>query len=279
LPNKLQIIMRESTLFSSLLPSHPDLLPILQNIRNKYGIPEIDPDDIGMKEIFLSDNDINWQSVHQEIEAQIRNSPELLPSSIKPLLKLNYTENQPLLFSGLEEVPEEIRNQLNALMTVLFSQIFKPLLGNVNEFYKMLADSLFEFLLTGTPRDVPNDWFGTVTTTFMFGEPMIIAIASQASDPKAISDQFRQEFTKTFGKDRPKLTEGNLKTGEYLRMKLAGMPIKDIVDVYIQRHRSEFPNDEFSKEYRATKRKHEEMMKKRIQRLQNTINEILGDNK
>jgi hypothetical protein len=62
-------------LFSSLLPSHPDLLPILQNIRNKYGIPEIDPDDIGMKEILLSDNDIDWLSVRQEIEAQVRKKP------------------------------------------------------------------------------------------------------------------------------------------------------------------------------------------------------------
>jgi hypothetical protein len=42
------------------LPSHPDLHPILQNIRNKYGISEIDPADIGMKEILLSDNEIDW---------------------------------------------------------------------------------------------------------------------------------------------------------------------------------------------------------------------------
>jgi hypothetical protein len=270
--------MKETELFSSLLPSHPDLLPIIKRIREKYNIPEIDPDDFGMKEILLSDNDIDWQSVLQEIEVQIRNIPELLPSSIKPLLKFIHAENQPLIFSNFEEVPEELRNQLNALMAVLVSQIIEPVLGKVNEFYKAVSDSLFEFLLTGTPREVPNDWFGTVTTTSMFGEPLIIAMASQASDPKAISDQFRQEFTKTFGKVRPKLTEGNLKTGEYLRMKLAGMPIKDIVDIYIQRHRSEFPNDGFSKGYRAAKRKHEEIMKKRIQRLQNTINEILGDN-
>jgi hypothetical protein len=63
--------MKESALFSSLLPSHPDLHPILQNIRNKYGIPEIDHDYIGMNEILLSDNEIDWQSVHQEIETQI----------------------------------------------------------------------------------------------------------------------------------------------------------------------------------------------------------------
>jgi hypothetical protein len=270
--------MLDSSLFSTLLPSHPDLLPILKNIREKYNIPEIGPDDDGMKEILLSDKDIDWQAVHQEIEVLIRNIPEFLPHPIKSILTFSHLEDEPVLLSGLEEVPEEIRNQINALIAALVSQIFDPLFFKVNEFYKVLSDSLFEFLLTGTPREVPNDWFGTVTTTSIFGEKIIIAMASQASNLKVISDQFRQEFTKAFGKDRPKLTEGNIKTGEYLRMKLAGMPIKDIVDVYIQRHRSEFPIDESSKEYRSTKRRHEEMMKKRIQRLQNTIDEILEDN-
>jgi len=58
--------MLESNLFSTLLPYHPDLLPILQNIRDKYNIPEIGPDDDGLKEILLSDKYIDWQSVRQE---------------------------------------------------------------------------------------------------------------------------------------------------------------------------------------------------------------------
>jgi hypothetical protein len=105
--------MKESALFSSLLPSYPDLHPILQNIRDKYGIPEIDPDDIGMKEIHLSGNEIDWQSVHQEIETQIytfseclgfhnRNNiiKEIIPiRKIRPVTERN-CKKQPISGSG-----------------------------------------------------------------------------------------------------------------------------------------------------------------------------------
>lgn len=58
--------MLESNLFSTLLPSHPDLLPILQNIKEEYNILEIDPDQNGIKDILLSDMDIDWQAIRQE---------------------------------------------------------------------------------------------------------------------------------------------------------------------------------------------------------------------
>jgi hypothetical protein len=61
--SKSQIIMLESNLFSTLLPSHPDLLPIPQNIREKYNIPEIGPDDDGITEILLNDENIDWQAM------------------------------------------------------------------------------------------------------------------------------------------------------------------------------------------------------------------------
>jgi hypothetical protein len=64
--SKLLIIMLESNLFSTLLPSHPDLLPILQNIKEEYNILEIDPDQNGIKDILLSDMDIDWQAIRQE---------------------------------------------------------------------------------------------------------------------------------------------------------------------------------------------------------------------
>jgi len=60
--------MQETELISSLLPSHPDILPILQNIRDKYKIPEISPEDDGITEILLADGQIDWDAVRQEIE-------------------------------------------------------------------------------------------------------------------------------------------------------------------------------------------------------------------
>ncbi len=36
--------MKETQLLTSLLPAHPDILPILKEIREKHNIPEIDPE-------------------------------------------------------------------------------------------------------------------------------------------------------------------------------------------------------------------------------------------
>jgi len=37
--------MKESQFLGTLLPSHPDFLPIEKAIREKYGLPELSPDD------------------------------------------------------------------------------------------------------------------------------------------------------------------------------------------------------------------------------------------
>jgi hypothetical protein len=37
--------MNEAELLGELFPSHPDIIPIIQNIREKYEIPEVSPED------------------------------------------------------------------------------------------------------------------------------------------------------------------------------------------------------------------------------------------
>lgn len=37
--------MKESKFLGTLLPSHPDLIPIVQAMREKYKLSEISPDD------------------------------------------------------------------------------------------------------------------------------------------------------------------------------------------------------------------------------------------
>jgi hypothetical protein len=61
-------------------------------------------------------------------------------------------------------------------------------------------------------------------------------------------------------------------------MKLEGVRIKDIADVYIERYPSEFPKDPLVKNYRAKKRKLEERLKKRLQRDEKTLMKLIGDN-
>lgn len=47
------MFMRETNFLGVFMPSHPDLLPVLQNISEKYKFPEISPDDDLIKEIYL----------------------------------------------------------------------------------------------------------------------------------------------------------------------------------------------------------------------------------
>lgn len=50
--------MKESQLLGSLFPAHPDYQSIIQNIREKYDIPVISPEDDGITEILLADEQI-----------------------------------------------------------------------------------------------------------------------------------------------------------------------------------------------------------------------------
>lgn len=67
--------MKEIKLISALLPSHPDLQPILIDIREKNNIPDIDPGDDSITEILLSDDEINWEEIKFELSSRIREIP------------------------------------------------------------------------------------------------------------------------------------------------------------------------------------------------------------
>jgi hypothetical protein len=50
--------MKESLFLGKLLPSHPDVLPIEKSIREKYGLPELSPEDAAIIEVFLGDESL-----------------------------------------------------------------------------------------------------------------------------------------------------------------------------------------------------------------------------
>lgn len=47
--------MQENKLLGTLLPSHPDLIPIIREVRQKYKLPEISLDAEPIEEIYLED--------------------------------------------------------------------------------------------------------------------------------------------------------------------------------------------------------------------------------
>jgi hypothetical protein len=76
--------MKETQLLGTLLPSHPDFIPILQAIREKYNLPEISPDDDPITEIYLGDESIPLEEFRQDIENRIQeNITSLSPDTTK----------------------------------------------------------------------------------------------------------------------------------------------------------------------------------------------------
>ena len=47
--------MKETKLIGSLMPAHPDIAPIIQDIRDKYQLREVFPDNEPITEIYLGD--------------------------------------------------------------------------------------------------------------------------------------------------------------------------------------------------------------------------------
>ena len=272
--------MKEAKLLGTILPSHPDLIPIVNDIRCKYDLPEIDAEDDVLRGIILSDQDIDFEAMQNEIEEKVKAIPDLITTPLSLLYqKFNALDTENLLEDEwLSAIPEPQKGELITAFIALNDYLITPIMDRIEEFYQTISVHLFEFLITGETREIPIDWLGGVITLNVLGTPLVLAMAGPSSDPKEIRQQFMTEYHRNFGKYHPNIKESHIKSAEFLRMKLSGMKIKDIADVYIQEHPSQFPEPADRKAYIQSKRKCEEMLKKRIQRIDNTLGIILGDN-
>ncbi len=54
--------MLETKVYGKLLPTHPDIMSILLDIREKYKIPEITFDDNGFSILLKYELEINWNA-------------------------------------------------------------------------------------------------------------------------------------------------------------------------------------------------------------------------
>jgi hypothetical protein len=70
--------MKESKFLGTLLSSHPDFLPIEQAIREKYGLPELSPDDDPITEVLLGDERIPHEEFRKGIKFRVREIAILL---------------------------------------------------------------------------------------------------------------------------------------------------------------------------------------------------------
>jgi len=118
--------MKETQLLGKLMPGHPDVIPIVKNIREKYQIPEVRPED-DIYAILLTRDDIDWEAVRQDIEAQVRNvkfhsdKEEAYLETLRKLqnTSLDFPELAPLSYETMEALKKLISGILQYYLVIL----------------------------------------------------------------------------------------------------------------------------------------------------------------
>lgn len=281
--------MKETQFLGTVFLESPLIFPILENIREKYDIPDLDPTKDGLKERLLqemeNDQEIDWKAVRQDLENEIRKIPDLLPPELAFFYKVIEAKKAlPPEPTFTEPITDKLKSDVLALyqgfvnlFNLIADHFAAPLQAVINNFFSVMANNALEYLYTGKVRDIPQDWISSVQTLSMFGEDAVMAIASRLADPDEAAEQFRQKLIETFGKHRPKLTKKNLPFAEYFTMSLRGIRLKDITDEYIVRHPHAFPKDPQSPEFKRAKRDLADRLKKTIKRLKLTIENMIGE--
>lgn len=272
--------MKEAELLGSLLPSHPDLVPIIEAIRQKYQLPEISLDDAPIEEIYLGDEIIPLEEFRKDIAEHVRADLSFIPpdrlKQYNALKKLNQNEKM----EGLDTLPEDVKTGIDELFH-LTKRMFTPTLHAMDNFIDSVVNMLYEYLLTGDAGEIPLDWSRQVITmSNANGETVIHAMANQLADPEEVVQQFRQEYKKAFeGYKRPRITKKIASAGYYLQLARRGKPWKTIVEEYIRNEDINMPWNRHSKRYGEIYRLCEQQLRKRMQRSQKILEIILVDKK
>jgi len=273
--------MNETEFLSPLLPSSPDFQPIIQALREKYNLYEVDPEGEPISEIYLEDKLITLQEFRKEIENMIRGNLDFMPPDTAKLYKSAKAiseENGLDALRSLALLPDELKQPLVQLITSIkdwMAVMFKVLDAQIIS----IANMLYVFILTGETDELPNDWFSKVGTLTISGERMVIAMASQLVHPDTTVAQFRQEYKKTFGAYRPKITKTMKSTAYFMQLQRMGKPWNFIVDEFIRLNKYSLPRNRSDRKYFDTWHRYEQRLRKRIQRSEKIMKVLLADKK
>jgi hypothetical protein len=267
--------VKESKFIGALMPSHPDLHPIIQTLREKYLLPEVDPDGEPIEEVYLGDDIIPLQDFRQEIRSLVEQSTSYLPPEYANLYKGKQWLGKPLDTEAYV-IPDKVMAFLNVAYAYLqnMMQMYIPI---IDAHYESITNMLYIYLLTGETEEIPAHWMSQVVAVPMLGNTVIFAIANQASDPEVTVQQFRELYKTTFDKHRPKMSKAIVSTAYYMQLKRLGKPWNYIVEEFIQREKIKLSRDRTSKRYIEVRRKAEQLLKKRMQRSEAILNILLGD--
>jgi hypothetical protein len=272
--------MKEAKFIGSLMPSHPDFQPIIQEIREKYQLPEVDPDGEPISEIYLGDEIIPLEDFRKELKDLLTESLDYLPEQVMQLYRSGKTfVNKPIQENQeYQLIPDSLKAPMETLYIMAQNQS-KLIIDAVDKHYQAIADMLYVYLLTGEVEESPDNWIGIVTPAKIFDTEVIFTVSNQIADPEVIVQQFRDTYAKAFGKHHPKITKNAVSTAYYLQLKRNKKPWNFIVEEFIRLNNFKLPRDKTSARYVQTRRKYEQLLKKRMQRTETVLNVLVGDKK
>ena len=275
---------RAEKVLGRLLPAIPGVPQMLAEIRKEFQIPKIVPG-TDLKEIVEPEKKIDWKAVHKAIEERLREIPDILPKELIAFQKMvDYRETLPRKVKFSEPATPKLKIDVGILYKYFVKlynftvdNLAMPWIKAADNFFTVAADNLVEFLKTGIAEEVPGEWVNAVQTVSIFGEKVVIVMASDLADPAEVTEQFREEFALTFRRRKSIFTKTDVNVADDIRLRLEGMAYKDIADVHIQSNRHDFPEDEESEEYKVKKKLLEDTLKHDIRNALNKLSVDVGE--
>lgn len=256
--------MQEAKFLGGLLPSHPDYLPVIEAIREKYNLPPMYPQDEPIKDIYLGDEIITLSQFTQDVKTHVLDNIEtMFPSEYAK----KYKSAKLAVEADFQKELEKFSDELKPAMKVFFEFtknsaliVYKILDANIDEVVTMICTHL----LLGDSMEAPQDWFGKVMTMESGGETIIIAMASEITNLDLMFQQIKQLHKKTYHIDRLKITKTTANTAYYLQLMRRNKDRDFILDEFIRLNKFSLPRDKNSQQYAQVRNMYWERLKKRL---------------
>jgi hypothetical protein len=243
---------------------------LITEVLAKHNLPRPSPDQDAALEEALGSG-VSFEDLRTDIRHALQ---ARVPPSFPLAPLLSYLREMP----GDVPVPIALKGLAEVVSPdwTIGNTVHRWIDGLLDPHLNQLADQLAVYALTGAAAPPPETWFGDALVLNFAGQEMVVALASQLTDMQRLIHRFRRKYSATFRPKPPRLSRSVVPAATALRLKLEGYKLKDIADIYIARHPSEFPRDPLTPEYRAAKRRLEQRIKKQTARLREMLRAI-GD--
>lgn len=270
----------EADFLGNLLPSHPDLEPIIEAIRGKYRLREVYPQDEPIEEIYLDDRIVSMDEFCQDIKNQLVENMEAIFSED---YAKKYKSAKYALEADYRKELENFNDELKSIMETFFEftkttsqTVFQILDAQVDQLVNIVCSNL----LLGDPKEPPEDWFGKVLIANSGEQKIIWAMISEVTNLDLMFQQIRDTYKKTYGKLPIKVTPKTASTGYYLQLKRRGTKENDfILDEFIRLNKFKLPPKKNITQYNQTREKYAQRLKKRLQKAKLILEAIGRENK